>query len=96
MTPVMESVRQQFGPIQIEIYNFYWEYRSHELFRVSVTDRDGSFHYTVRGWEPMIRSVNAFTTSVAHAGMCQRAKEDIFTTGYALVNGCNIRVTPLS
>ncbi|WP_369272361.1 hypothetical protein AB5J55_22310 [Streptomyces sp. R11] len=63
---------------------------------MSITDEAGTFRYQVRAWGNMVDSVHAFTTSIAHVGMCQRAKRDIFMTGYASVNGINVRVSPLS
>ncbi|MEN8656387.1 hypothetical protein ABCR94_38890 [Streptomyces sp. 21So2-11] len=63
---------------------------------MSITDASGPFTYEVRAWGNMIRTVEAFTQSVAHVGVCQRAKLDLYRTGYALVNGSNIRIIPLS
>ncbi|WAB08871.1 hypothetical protein SEA_SUCCESS_92 [Streptomyces phage Success] len=84
------------GVIPLRSFSFHREYRDHDRFEVSITDEIGSFRYQVRAWGNMIDSVHAFTTSVAHIGMCQRAKRDIFMTGYALVSGFNVRVTPVA
>lgn len=84
------------GTIPLGRYSFHREYSNHDVFEVSITDSAGTFRYLVRAWGNMVDSVHAFTTSIAHVGMCQRAKRDIFMTGYAMVSGFNVRVTPVS
>lgn len=81
--------------VAVRKYSFHREYINHDVFQVSITDREGTFVYQVRAWGNMVNSVHAFTTSIAHIGVCQRAKRDIFMTGYGSVNGINVRVTPL-
>ncbi|WP_338781697.1 hypothetical protein [Streptomyces sp. DG1A-41] len=92
----MAAVQRERGIIPLRSYSFHREYANHEVFVVSITDAVSVFRYKVRVWGNMVDSVHEFTTSVAHVEMCQRAKRDIFMTGYASVNGFNIRVSPLS
>ncbi len=82
--------------IPVGSYSFHREYSEHDVFEVSITDVLGTFRYRVRAWGNMVDSVHAFTSSIAHVGMCQRAKRDIFRTGYTLVHSYNVRVTPVS
>ncbi|MFE9442466.1 hypothetical protein ACFYO2_26470 [Streptomyces sp. NPDC006602] len=96
VTAETTSANRERGLIPVGSYSFHREYANHDVFEVSVTDAAGTFRYEVRAWGNMIRSVEAFTSSIAHVGICQRAKVDIYRTGYALVNGYNVRVTPLS
>lgn len=81
------------GLIQLNAFTFHRENVNHDVFSVSLTDAEGPFVYQVRSWGNMIRSVERFTRSEAHAGIC--AKTDIYRTGYASVNGINVRVTPV-
>lgn len=89
------SGRRKREVIPLDAFSFHRENIEHDLFQVNITDEFGLFTYEVRSWTNMVRTVEAFTGSVAHLGICQRAKVDIFRTGYALVNGFNVRVTPL-
>ncbi|MEU5957535.1 hypothetical protein [Streptomyces sp. NPDC047525] len=77
-------------------FSFHRENLRHDVFEVSITDALGSYRVPVRGWVNMIRAVVAFTSTIAHQGMCTRSKADIYRTGYCMVNGFNVRVTPLS
>lgn len=76
--------------------SFHRENLRHEVFEVSITDVMGVYRVPVRGWANMIRAVATFTATIAHQGMCTRAKVDIYRTGYCMVNGFNVRVVPLS
>lgn len=90
------STRRERGLISLDAFSFHRENLNHVVFQVSITDGVGEpFVYDVRAWGNMIRSVNAFTENVSHVGMCLRVKRDIYRTGYALVNGSNVRVTPI-
>lgn len=83
------------GAVPPSDYSFHREYLNHEVFEVSITDTTDVFRYRVRTWKCMVTSVNAFTTSIAHVGTCQRVRRDIYMTGYASANGCNVRVSPV-
>jgi hypothetical protein len=96
MAVAMRESRRERGLIPLRDYSFHREFINHDRFEVSITDAVGTFRYQVRAWGNMIRTVNAFTASVAHVGMCQRAKRDIYMTGYGSVNGYNVRVSPVS
>ncbi|MFF3453223.1 hypothetical protein ACFYXH_02620 [Streptomyces sp. NPDC002730] len=63
---------------------------------MSITDEHGPFVYEVRGWANLIRTLEAFTRSIAHPGTALAAKASLYRTGNAEVNGINVRVTPLS
>ncbi|MEU3278186.1 hypothetical protein [Streptomyces antibioticus] len=84
------------GVIPLNAYSFHREYAYHGVFEVSITDEHGPFVYQVRSWGNMIRTVEAFTECIAHSGAARIAKVDIYRTGYAGLNGYNIRVTPLT
>lgn len=90
------STTRERGTIPLRSFSFHRENVDHDLFRVSLTDTEGSFTYTVRCWGNMVDSVSAYTKCIAHAATCLRAKRDIYMTGHALVAGVNIRVVPIS
>jgi hypothetical protein len=96
VAPETTSGKRERRIIPLSAFSFHRENIDHGLFQVSITDKSGPFVYEVRTWGNMIRTVEAFTSSIAHVGMAQRTKVDIYRTGYALVNGFNVRVTPLS
>ncbi|MFD8886404.1 hypothetical protein ACFV0H_28370 [Streptomyces erythrochromogenes] len=82
--------------IPLNAFSFHREYLNHDVFEVSITDGVGEpFVYSVREWANMIRSVGAFTESVSHVGACLPVRRDLYQTGYASVNGSNVRVTPI-
>ncbi|WP_030386544.1 hypothetical protein [Streptomyces sp. NRRL S-241] len=89
------DTRQARGLVPLNTFSFHRENLNHDMFRVSITEDSESFVYTVRAWGNMIDTVQAFAESIAHHGVSRRAKVDIFRTGHALVNGCNIRVVPI-
>jgi hypothetical protein len=82
--------------IRLQPLSFHHENRDHDRFLVHITDAEGVFTYTVRGWSDMVRSVTVFAESISLSDASIKARTDLFNTGYALVNGFNIRVTPLS
>ncbi|MGI5196909.1 hypothetical protein ACQEVY_25280 [Streptomyces sp. CA-288835] len=85
------------GAVPLHKFSFWTDYRNHGVFAVSVMGRDGSkpFVYPVRSWGNMVFSVRTFTESIGEQGESTRGIADIYRTGYALVNGFNVRVTPL-
>lgn len=88
--------KQGHGTIPVRSFSFHREYINHDRFQVSISDGGTPFVYEVRAWGNMIHSVNAFAECVSHLGVCQRARVDIYRTGYAVVNGLNVRVTAVS
>ncbi|MFI5865824.1 hypothetical protein [Streptomyces sp. NPDC051546] len=90
------SSKRERGTIPVPDFSFHREYINHDRFEVTISDGGTPFVYEVRAWGNMIRTVTAFAESIAHLGVCQRTRVDIYRTGYALVNGANIRVTALS
>ncbi|MEU4492645.1 hypothetical protein AB0F96_04080 [Streptomyces sp. NPDC023998] len=78
-------------------FSFWTDYRDHDVFEVSLMGRDDRepFVYPVRSWGAMVVSVRTFTDSIGASGESTRGTADIYRTGYALVNGFNVRVTPL-
>lgn len=97
MTVVFEPATRERKREAIPLVHFSFEreYRAHETFDVSVIGKgdDVPFVYTVRGWSNMISSVRVFTECVTE--WSTRPVADIYRTGYALVNGFNVRVTPV-
>lgn len=92
----VSSANRERGTIPVRDFSFHREYINHDRFQVSIQDGGTPFVYEVRAWGNMIRTVTAFAESIAHLGICQRTRVDIYRTGYALVNGANVRVTPIS
>ncbi|MGW4446425.1 hypothetical protein [Streptomyces sp. NPDC004682] len=76
-------------------FEFYHRYYGHDRFRVALTDNLGTFTYDVRNWSNMIRTVEAFTTTVALPGMALVAKVALYRTGEAELNGYVVRITPV-
>ncbi|MFC8099462.1 hypothetical protein [Streptomyces sp. NPDC057363] len=62
---------------------------------MSITDEFSSFVVDVRAWGNMIDVVQAFTECVTHYGKRLTVKADLYATGYAMVNGFNVRVSPI-
>ncbi|MFF8367828.1 hypothetical protein ACF05W_03190 [Streptomyces lydicus] len=89
------AVERVGGRIQLNTFSFHRENIDHDRFKVSITDSSGSVAQEVRCWGNMISTLEAFATSIAHIGVWQCAKVSIYRTGYATVNGFNVRVTPL-
>ncbi|MFD7552954.1 hypothetical protein ACFV9E_00190 [Streptomyces sp. NPDC059835] len=87
------DTRRVRGLVSLNTFTFHRENLGHELFEVSITDAEGPFVVQVRSWGNMIRTVEMFTRSRSHVGI--GVKADIYRTGYASVNGLNIRVTPI-
>ncbi|MFB7782088.1 hypothetical protein ACFC1D_05170 [Streptomyces vinaceus] len=87
------DTRRVRGLIPLNTFTFHRENVGHDVFEVSITDAEGPFVVQVRAWGNMIRAVEAFTRSRAHVSI--GVKADIYRTGYASVDGMNVRVTPI-
>lgn len=87
------------GTVPMRHFGFWNEYRNHAgTFRVSVLGRGDHepFVYEVRAFGNMVHSIRTFAECVAMPGDVTRGMADIYRTGYGLVNGFNVRVSPLS
>lgn len=76
-------------------FGFHREYMNHDRFIVSFTDDAGTWSCESRAWGNTMRLVNVFTSSIAHEGMCRAARVNLYRTGHALVNGYNVRISPI-
>lgn len=78
-----------------EKFSFHREYVNHDRFLIRVTDERGTDSFEVRAWGNMIDAVKTFTHCLSVHRVSVRQVSDVYRTGYALVNGQNVRVIPI-
>ena len=83
------------GAIALNRFPFHRQNVGHDRFEVTITDAHGPFVYQVRGWGNLIRTLDAFTSTVAHEGVQLVARAEVYRTGETTVNSYNVVVTPL-
>ncbi|MEU9404800.1 hypothetical protein AB0E08_03705 [Streptomyces sp. NPDC048281] len=76
-------------------FAFHRAHLFHDRFEVAITDETGPFVYKVRGWTNLIKSVEAFTETIAMAGLALVAKVHLYQTGKCELNGYTVEVIPL-
>jgi hypothetical protein len=92
------TARRKRESIPLRSFGFWTEYNRHPLFRVSVLGEGARepFVYDVRAFGNMVASVRAFAECAGRTSLLTAGLADIYRTGYGVVNGYQIRVTPLS
>jgi hypothetical protein len=90
--------RRKRESIPLRPFGFWSEYQRHDTFRVSIIGRGERepFVYDVRSFGNMTVSVRSFAECAGMAGEATRGMADIYRTGYGMVNGFNVRVTPIA
>ncbi|MFE2075171.1 hypothetical protein [Streptomyces misionensis] len=93
--PVTQQQKQEWVRLH-RSFLFHQRHLFHDKFQVTITDSQGVFQYQVRGWTHLIRTVEAFTETIAMPGAALIAKVQLYQVGEAELNGYVIRAEPLS
>jgi len=94
VTTERPMVRRTREDVPKRAFSFHWENRDHDLFRVSVLGKGdrAPFVFDVRTWGNMVNSVRTFTECIGAVNDVSREMANVYRTGYAMVNGFNVRV----